>query len=388
MMNAHMNHRHLLAFAKTYELGTLLAAARTIHITQPAVTQGIMRLEAQLNHRLFDRQSDGMCPTQAAELLYPRVTKALEFIGSNRVTRTQMLAFLSLARHGSYAEASTATGLARPSLHRAVTDLEQALGIDLVRRRGRGVELTALGQSTARRFNLAQSELNAGLDDLRALALEGSGCVVIGAMPLCRARVLPNAIVEFREKYSEVEISIAEGSHIELIEPLRNGELDFLIGALRDPPPGADLVQEPLFDDCPVILGRFDHPLAKYQQNAPAAALTRYEWCIPQKGIPLRDRWEAHFMSEGLMPPRVSVECGSGIAIRQILMKTDFLTLLSLDQVAVELEAGWLTVIGRMPQTLTRTIGLTYREGWLPTRTQKAFIETLRGVCDAPSSFV
>jgi len=103
-----LNLRHLRAFAKTYELGTLLAASQEIHITQPAVTQGIARIEAFLETRLFDRQNDGMKPTEAADLLYPRATTALELIQSTRVSFTQMRALLALSRHGSYAEASTA----------------------------------------------------------------------------------------------------------------------------------------------------------------------------------------------------------------------------------------------------------------------------------------
>jgi len=197
-------------------------------------------------------------------------------------------------------------------------------------------------------------------------------------MPLCRARILPDTIVEFKKSHKQANISIAEGSHTELIEPLRDGELDFLIGALRDPPPGPDLIQVPLFDDCPVILARPDHPLTALKQQPPLEDLAEYEWCIPQKGVPLRDKWVSIFDASGLEPPRVGVECGSAIAIRQLLMKTDFLTLLSLDQAAVELEAGWLTVIGQMPESLTRTIGITHREGWHPTNLQSLFIEELK----------
>ncbi|HEX9857171.1 MAG TPA: LysR family transcriptional regulator, partial [Paracoccaceae bacterium] len=173
------NLRHLRAFAKTYELGTLLAAARAVNITQPALTQGLARLEDQFDARLFERQSDGMHPAEAGHLLYPRVITALELIRSTRVTHTQMHAFMALAKEGSYAEASTATGLARASLHRAVADLELALSQKLLRRRGRGLELTPIGRTTARRFSLAQAELSAALEELSALKGDVTGRVVV-----------------------------------------------------------------------------------------------------------------------------------------------------------------------------------------------------------------
>jgi LysR family transcriptional regulator, regulator for genes of the gallate degradation pathway len=381
MHDVHFNLRHLRAFVKTYELGTIQAASKAVHISQPAVTQGLARLENELNTTLFDRQPHGMRPTAAASLLYPRARDALELIRSNRVSQAQIRAFAALARDGSYADASAETGLARASLHRAVSDLEATLGQSLIRRRGRGIELTSTGQTTARRYRLAMAELRASVDELRSLRGEGAGRLSIGAMPLCRARVLPASIVAFQREVVDCQVLVAEGSHVELIEPLRDGELDFLIGALRDPPPGPDLVQMPLFTDRPVFLARRDHPLKAHKSGANLSDLGRFDWCIPPKGVPLRDRWEAMFDEAGVEVPRVQVECGSVIAIRQILMNTDCLTILSRDQVAVELEAGWLKIVGTAPESLTRTIGITHRTGWRPTQLQSLFLATLENVC-------
>lgn len=383
MKTPHWNLRHLKAFVKIYELGSILAASRAVHISQPAVTQGLIRLEDQLGTSLFERQPDGMQPTPAAHLLLPRAKTALDLIRSSRVSQAQIRAFTSLAREGSYAEASNATGLARASLHRAVTDLELALGQSLVIRRGRGLDLTQTGRATARRYRLALNELNAANDEIKSLMGRTSGRVKIGAMPLCRARVLPESIVQFRNTHAECEIFVAEGSHVELVEPLRDGELDFLIGALRDPAPGPDLVQTPLFEDRPVFLARSGHPLPARHNEIDLRELSDFEWCIPQLGVPLRDRWQNLFGAPGFTTPNVKVECGSVITIRQILMKTDCLTILSPDQVAVELEAGWLKVVGLAPDSLNRTIGLTYRENWRPTPLQSEFISTLKQVCAA-----
>jgi DNA-binding transcriptional LysR family regulator len=361
------------------ELGTLVGAAKAVHISQPALTQAIARLESALGADLFFRQNDGMAPTPAADVFYPRVTAALGFIRTTRVTHAQLRAFWALARGGSYAEASQHTGLAPASLHRAVTDLESSLGEALVRRLGRKVELTPYGRTFARTVKLAHAELTAGLSELEALRGEHAGRIAIGAMPLCRARILPATIVEFQGKYPEFEVLVVEGSHAELVDPLRDGELDLLIGALRDPAPGRDLVQEPLFVDKPVVLARARHPLTSRNGRATLRELAKYDWCLPQRGVPLRDRWESLFKAEGLQPPQVRVEIGSGIAIRQILMSTDALTLLSPDQVALELQSKWLAIVAKTP--LTRTIGLIHRADWRPTPAQRRFIDTLRGHC-------
>jgi DNA-binding transcriptional LysR family regulator len=76
-------------------------------------------------------------------------------------------------------------------------------------------------------------------------------------------------------------------------------------------------------------------------------------------------------------PPRVAVECGSVIMVRQLLIQTEHLTLLSSDQVAVELEAGWLACIGDAPGEPTRVIGVTTRVEWRPTPIQRVFLDAL-----------
>jgi LysR family transcriptional regulator, regulator for genes of the gallate degradation pathway len=370
-----LNLRHLRAAASIMRLGSISAAAQAIHITQPAITQALAKLESQLGLPLFDRRPDGMEATSAATLLAPRIEAALSHIASPRVTMAQLRALLVVADAGSYAGASAATGLAQPSLHRAISDLSIALKRTLVERRGKGIALTDHGRTTVRRFRLARAELEAGLAELASLQGRETGWIVIGAMPLSRARLLPAAVAAFHRAHPGVAISIVEGSFHELIEPLRDGAIDLMIGALRNPPPGDDVVQRHLLEDRPVVIGRKMHPLA--QTEVSLAALATYPWIVPPIGTPLRTQWERMFAEAGLVLPTVPIECGSVMMIRQLLLDSDFLTLLSPDQVAVELEAGWLTQIAETPEGLTRTIGVTVRAGWRPTAMQAAFLKLL-----------
>lgn len=372
------NLRHLRAAVSIGRLGSISAAAQAIHISQPAITQGIVKLEAQLGQPLFERRTDGMIPTEAGHLLFPRIEAALAQIASPRVTMTQLRALIALASAGSYAEASAATGLAQPSLHRAVGDLSVALKRKLVERRGKGVTLTEQGRRTVRRFRLARAELDAGLSELSALLGRETGKITIGAMPLSRARILPAAVAAFHRTHPDVSINIVEGAFHELIEPLRDGDIDLMIGALRDPSPGPDITQQPLFEDRPVVIGRKDHPAA---DNEPSLeALAQYPWTIPASGTPLRDGWTKMFAARSIPLPEVPIECGSVITIRQILIESDFLTLLSPDQVAVELEAGWLIKISEIPKEFIRNIGMTTRTDWRPTAMQAKFIALLKTV--------
>ena len=387
-----LNLRHLRALSATARLGSISAAAQSVAISQPAITQALAKLEADLGVTFFDRRSDGMAATEAARLFTPRIDAALGHIQSSRVTMPQMRAFIALADHGAYLAAGAASGLSGPSLHRAVADLNLALRRTLLEKRGRGVALTDAGRRWARRLRLARAELEAGLSELAALAGRDSGRIVVGAMPLSRARVLPAAVAAFQRAHADVSVSILEGSFAELIEPLRDGSIDMMIGALRDPAPGPDVEQSPLFTDTPVVIARAGHPLCVTPrgglgriwrgkaEDAPAPSLQQlatYGWIVTAVGTPLRVQWERMFAPLSAPPP-VPIECGSVMTIRQILIDSDLLTLLSPDQVKVELEAGWLSVIGPVPEGLARTIGLTTRAGWRPTARQADFMTCLR----------
>ena len=372
-----LNLRHLASLAATARLGSLSAAAQAISLTQPALTQGLAKLERQFGEPLFERRPGGMSATPPAEMLAPRIEVALAHIASPRVTMAQMRALIALADAGSYRGASAATGLSQPTLHRAVGDLSIGLRRVLVERRGKGIAFTDVGRRTVRAFRLARAELVAGLSEVAALRGRETGRITVGAMPLSRARLLPAAVTAFHRAHPQVEIRIVEGSHAELIEPLRDGEIDLLIGALRDPAPGEDVVQVPLFEDQPVVIARAGHPLATATNVGPAL-LANYPWTISAPGTPLRLLWERMFARAGVPLPVVPVECGSVITIRQMLLDSDLLTLLSPDQVAIELEAGWLARIGDPPAKLHRTIGTTTRSGWRPTGMQQNFVDQLR----------
>ncbi len=183
--------------------------------------------------------------------------------------------------------------------------------------------------------------------------------------------LLPAALTGALRTIPQATMEVIEGSWRELVESLRDGAIDLMIGALRDPVP-ADLDQRALFMDRLVIVGRAGHPLA--DDPAPTLDdLARFPWIVAHRDTPLRARWEALF--EGRAPPPAPIVCGSAMTIRGVLADSDLLTLLSPDQVALEVERGLLAPIGRPLEDGTRMIGVTTRVGWRPTPAQARFLD-------------
>lgn len=388
----HFNIRHLRAMLAICQLGSISAAAQAINLSQPAVTQGIARLEHQIGRPLFERRSDGMEPTRAGDLLALRVDAALKslatgfrtargtgmsggFAQADRlVTMAQLRAMIALTDAGSYISASVSTGLSQPSIHRAIRELETASGLPLFERRGRGVAISEAGRIVVRAFRLARAALQAGLSDIAALDGVDLGCIAIGAMPLGRAKILPRAIARFHAAHPEVQIDIIDGPHAELIEKLRDGDVDFLLGALREPHPGKDVEQRRLFDDRLVIATRAGHPLTQTSHTPDMSDLSAYPWVIARPRTPMRAIWENMFSSAGMTPPAAPVTCGSVMAIRALLLEGDYLTLLSPDQVARDVDSGLIATIGEPITESSRPIGITTRAGWQPTKAQAEFL--------------
>lgn len=393
-----LNIRHLRALAAICRLGSVSAAAQAISLSQPAVTQGMARLEQQLGRPMFERRADGMTPTAAGSILCARVEKAMAslaagfraarggsatggFVEADRlVTMAQLRALIALADAGSYISASAATGLSQPSLHRAVRELETASGLTLFVRRGRGVAITPAGRIVVRAFRLCRTEIQAGLFEIAALDGTAVGRIAVGAMPLARAKLLPRAVARFHAAHPDVQIDIVDGPHAELMEQLRDGDLDFLIGALRFPEPGRDVEQKRLFDDHLVVAARSGHPLAGRADPLSWRELARYPWVIARHGTPMHRLWEKLFRDAGVDPPAAPVTCASVLAIRALLLDGDYLTLLSPDQIARDVESGLITPIGRPLPGTSRPIGITMRAGWQPTGLQAEFLrEVERG---------
>jgi DNA-binding transcriptional LysR family regulator len=386
-----LNPRHLRAIPAVIARGSMSAAAESVGLSQPALTQGIAKLEQQLGAALFDRRADGVLPTadgkilaERAEAAFAHLAKALPRGGRGfakpemLMTGTQLRAFLSLADAGGFARAARATSLSQPALHRAVREMEQVCGYPLVERRGRGVILTGRGDRFARGVRLAGAELAAAITEISSE--RDAGSITVGAMPGARPLILPRAIARFTAEHPRVRIDVVEGSWRELIDPLIDGVLDITVGAVREVPP-AGVVQIPLMVDQLAVIARVGHPLAR-DPNPSLDTLASYPWIIGQPATPRRAQWEALFAGRDLPP--APIETGSVTVVRQLLRESDFLTVLSPDQVELEIAFSILQTIGSPLPDSKRTIGITTREGWRPTRVQRRFLELLQAAAGIP----
>ncbi|WP_109465609.1 LysR family transcriptional regulator [Albibacillus kandeliae] len=377
------NLRHLRVFLAVSDLGSLTLASERVHVSQPAVTQALGKLEREAGGPLFDRTRQGVFPTERGRILGQRVRRALgrldralEELSARLVVTTssaQLSSLIAVADAENFTLAARSLGLAQPTVHRAVTQLETEAGQSLFERRPHGLVPTRAARALAQAARLAFSELEQAEADLAELDGREEGRIVVGALPLSRSVLLPQALARFRVQRPRQPLLVIDGLYSDLLTGLRRGDIDVMIGALRDPLPISDVVQERLFDDRLAVVARPGHPLGGVRNLAPADLAGR-AWVVPRVGTPSRKQFDAVF--EG--SPESVMEAGSILFMREFLERGDFLGCISEAQAEAEIARGLLIRLDVRADWPARPIGLTLREGWLPTQAQSLLLELLR----------
>jgi LysR family transcriptional regulator of gallate degradation len=233
------------------------------------------------------------------------------------------------------------------------------LGQPLFQRTARGMVPSDAGLRWIERFELVLAELRHIPDDVAALDGVVQGIVTVGALPLARTQLLPQAIASLLLKFPKLQVRSLESTFAELTAGLLSGRVDFIVGALRDTP-GDAFSTYPLVADEAAVIARAGHPLAQ-RKTLTLDELMQYPWVLSRAGTPLRDSIDRFFERQGIAAHIAAVETGDLALLRGVLVWSDMLTILSAHQLHVEISTGQLVVLPfRMPG-LERKIGVTTR---------------------------
>ena len=123
----------------------------------------------------------------------------------------QLRAFLTVAEQGSIRAAARSLHLSQAALTKALKELEQDLGVPLVLRTARGVQLTAFGLQLRIRAQMVVSEMRRAEDDIAHMKGAVTGSVAAAVTPTAALSVLPKAFSAFRKKMPHARVSFIEG---------------------------------------------------------------------------------------------------------------------------------------------------------------------------------
>ena len=176
----------------------------------------------------------------------------------------QVIAFSTVARTGSFAEAARELHLSQPTLSIAIKNLETALGGKLLARTTRSVTLTPEGKAfhpVARRL---LSDWEQSLQDVRNHFALLRGKLDIAAMPTYTINLLPRILANFHRQYPDINVTVHDVVAESVVEMVRQGRCE--LGVTFDPGDAPDLDFQPLYRDRFIAILPSEHPLLDKDQ--------------------------------------------------------------------------------------------------------------------------
>jgi LysR family transcriptional regulator of gallate degradation len=396
-----LNPRHVRAFLTVAEVGSVIKASQVLRRAQSAITRTIKELEKDLGIPLFERHPHGMLLTDAGRVLLARVERAFgemkaadaAFAGHLRagsfarnapifalgIGRQRLLVFVELAEQHNMAAVAETLGISQPAVSQSLREIEGGVGIELFRRTARGILPTPLGAVLALHVKRALAELRIAEDEIGALKGMVQGRVAVGSLSVGRARLLPRAITRLLAQFPRISVTTEEGTFEHLATRLREGEIDFILGALRPSQQTAGLVREVITHDTMAIVVRSGHPLLD-RKDLSLSDLTGLSWVLPKRGAPTRELLETSLLRRDLGRPMVQVETADLAITFGIVMQSDMATAVSEHQINQELASAALRVLPIALPDTSRPIGIMLRDGGIPSRAAQHLVEILRDI--------
>ncbi|MEG3135113.1 LysR substrate-binding domain-containing protein [Rouxiella sp. T17] len=384
------------AFCMIAERGTVSQAANNLFRTQSAITRSIRDLEHTLATPLFERHASGMMLTEIGKGVLPRAKRAIQELhiipsllnklkqrDSGReeaepiwlfnLRRLQI--FLALYRLHHTQSVADLLGISQPAVSAALKVLERGAGVMLFQRTPKGMMPTPAGREIAPFISRALNEIRHIPEDLAAQQGVLTGTVHVGALPLCRSTLLPLAITHLVARYPGIKVVTNESAFSALVTELRSGDIDFILGALRQNDAVLDIHNQVLFDEELILLARPQHPLAGRPLTADDLAQT--QWILPRDNTPARHLLDSAFQALGMNEPQPVVETGDLAIVRGLLLNSDMVAAVSSHQLEYELRAGILAPLQLNLPNTRREIGFTFRQGALHSPATQALLRSI-----------
>ena len=291
-----------------------------------------------------------------------------------RIKFRHIQCFVEICRAGSFKDAAAKLLLTQPAISKTLKELEDIVGhILLLRDRG-GVRLTPDGEVFLEFAQKSLSSLQQGLDSM-ARPNQMLQPLAIGLLPSVAAWLIPHVTRRLDDLAPQVMLRLEDGPHAYLLDRLKLGQLDLIIGRMGDHAQMRGLAFSALYRERVSFVVRADHPLLA------APALERIvEWPVvfPPPGSIIRPVVERFLVENGIADVPRRIETVSGAFGRVYVQDGDAVWIISEGVVANEVKRGVLAKLPIDTDTTLGPIGILTREEWDAPPAAKLFRRVLR----------
>lgn len=239
-----------------------------------------------------------------------------------RIKLSDLHILLAVAQAGSMAKAAGQLAVSHPVVSRSISDLEHTLGVRLLERNPRGVELTAYGRAMLNRSHAAFDELRQGVKDIEFLSDPTVGEVRIGTTPPLAASFVYAVIERLSRRHPRITFRIvAEGfTQLAQVDNLTERKVDLLVFRNVAAVMNGQTSFEFLFKSPYVVAAGAGNAWLKRRRVA-LSDLIGERWVLPAPDEAFGTFVTEAFRSAGLELPHATVAT-SALEIRANLLRT------------------------------------------------------------------
>lgn len=159
---------------------------------------------------------------------------------------SQYKIFYEVAKAGNISKAAKELYISQPAISKAISKLEDSLGLPLFTRSSRGVQLTPEGEILFTHAREAFDALDRGEEELKRIQEFDIGHLRIGVSnTLCKYILLPY-LKTFIDQYPHMNVTIESQSTAQTLSGLEQQKID--LGLIAEPSPKRDLAFIPVMD--------------------------------------------------------------------------------------------------------------------------------------------
>ena len=290
--------------------------------------------------------------------------------------------FVGIADSGSFSRAAERLHVAQPGLSLQMRKLEADLGVSLFRRSTKGVVLTEEGERLLGHARTILGQLQAAREDLRAVAAEPIGPVVLGMPQSLAASLVVPLVREVLSRWPRIALRVVDVNTGYIPEWLRTGHLD--LGLVFRAEPGQGVEFRELLREELVLVG--PPALGQGRCEITLSDVSRLPLLLPSRQHSLRELIEAYARRHAV-ELSVIAEVDAMPQLRDLAIIGAGYTILSYASVRTEIDGGRLSGLRIVDPVLLRSCYLS-RSSTLPkTRSvetiERAITTTVTALAEA-----
>ena len=180
------------------------------------------------------------------------------------LTLRQLRAFVAVADCASFTEAAKQLHLTQAAMSVLVRELESELGVRLLDRNTRRVELSEAGRDLYPFAQRMLSELEEAVHSVGELRDKKKGLLRVAAPQMMACTLMPQVMAAYREHYPHIEVRLLDTVPEQMLERVLAGQSELAVGPDVAAPP--EVERRPLLRDRHHFICKPDHPLARRKQ--------------------------------------------------------------------------------------------------------------------------